>query len=73
MFHASINCLLLFKHAAPVAVALALAKAGRSRAANMAMIAMTTSNSIKVNPRSDLILANFFIGLTHLSAEVYTV
>ena len=56
-----------------MAVALALAKAGRSRAAKMAMIAMTTSNSIKVNPRLDFILANFFIGLNHLSTEIYTV
>tara|TARA_B100001079_G_scaffold227943_1_gene205961 strand:- start:311 stop:514 length:204 start_codon:yes stop_codon:yes gene_type:complete len=31
---------------------LALAKAGNNSAARMAMMAMTTSNSIRVNPRS---------------------
>lgn len=36
---------------APVASSLALARAGNNRAARMAMIAMTTSNSIKVNPK----------------------
>jgi len=34
-----------------LAFSFALAKAGRSMAAKMAMMAMTTSNSIKVNPR----------------------
>jgi len=32
---------------------LAVASAGSSNAANIAMIAMTTSNSINVNPRSE--------------------
>jgi hypothetical protein len=35
----------------PVARSLALDKAGNSMAAKMAIMAMTTSNSIKVNPR----------------------
>jgi len=30
---------------------------------------MTTSNSIKVNPRLDFILANFFIGLNRHTDE----
>jgi hypothetical protein len=34
----------------PVALLLALAKAGRSMPARIAMIAMTTNNSISVNP-----------------------
>src|SRR5713101_7309299 len=41
---------MLFRHAIPWLLALALAKAGKSIPARMAMIAMTTSNSIKVNP-----------------------
>ena len=35
----------------PCALVLALAKAGKSSPASMAMIAMTTSNSINVNAR----------------------
>jgi hypothetical protein len=42
--------LLLLKHLIPCALALALAKAGKSMLAKMAIIAITTSNSIKVNP-----------------------
>src|SRR5688572_28299365 len=41
-------------HLMPVAFALALASAGRSMLARMAMIAMTTSNSIKVNPAEEI-------------------
>src|SRR5581483_4135518 len=54
MFHASINCLVLFMHPIPCAWALDRASAGNSIAARIAMIAMTTSNSIRVNPRCDL-------------------
>ena len=43
------NCRMLFKQAAPCALFLALAGAGSSSAARIAMIAMTTSNSISVN------------------------
>ena len=43
------NCRMLFKQAAPCALFLALARAGSSSAARIAMIAMTTSNSISVN------------------------
>src|SRR5512143_118455 len=42
-------CFMLLWHCAALALSLALAKAGRSSAARIAMMAMTTSNSIKVN------------------------
>ena len=44
------NCRMLFRQPAPWALFLALAKAGNSSAARIAMIAMTTSNSISVKP-----------------------
>ena len=43
-------CLRLFLHCVETACDLALAKAGNNIAARMAMMAMTTSNSIRVNP-----------------------
>ena len=49
-FHASINCLVLFMQEMPVALDFALANAGRSIPAKIAMMAMTTSSSIRVNP-----------------------
>ena len=56
MCQAVINCLLLLKHWMPCALAFALLKAGRIIAAKIAMIAMTTNNSISVNAllRADL-------------------
>src|SRR5213592_4979391 len=48
--HASTSCLLLFMHMMPCALVLALAKAGKSKLARMAMMAMTTNRSIKVKP-----------------------
>src|ERR1017187_9071308 len=45
------NCLCWFIHIMPWAFCLALVNAGRSIAAKIAMIAMTTSNSIKVKAR----------------------
>src|ERR1051325_9163210 len=47
---ASVICLTLLKHFTWFARALAFASAGRSIAARMAMIAMTTRSSISVNP-----------------------
>src|SRR6516225_1173276 len=47
---ASISCLVLFMHRMPCALVLALARAGNSIPARIAMIAITTSNSIKVKP-----------------------
>ena len=44
------NCFWLFKQLAPNALPLALAKAGNSIPAKMAMMAITTSSSISVNP-----------------------
>src|SRR5260370_42655104 len=48
MLHASVSCFWLLKHVAACALNLALDKAGSSIAARIAMIAMTTSNSIRV-------------------------
>jgi hypothetical protein len=45
----------------PVAFALALLRAGKSMAARIAMMAMTTNNSINVNaPREDRLGATLF-------------
>ena len=44
---------MLFMHEIPCALVLALPKAGRSSDARMAMMAMTTSNSIKVKPEAE--------------------
>ena len=43
-------CFMLLVQVIRIALSLAVASAGRSNAASMAMIAMTTSNSIKVKP-----------------------
>src|SRR5438067_2092068 len=45
------NCFMLLKQAVWRALARAWAKTGKRIAARMAMMAMTTSNSISVNPR----------------------
>src|SRR4051812_4650792 len=50
MCQARDNCLLLFMHWIPWAFILALLNAGKSIAARIAMIAITTSSSIKVKP-----------------------
>src|ERR1035437_4421464 len=50
MNQAYCSCLRLFRQAMPWPFALALFKAGRSSAARIAMMAITTSNSIRVNP-----------------------
>ncbi len=44
------SCLLLLKHCVRSARSLAVANAGKSNAARIAMIAITTSSSINVNP-----------------------
>ena len=46
-----VNWLLLFMQVMPFAFPLALAKAGKSIPAKMAMIAITTRSSIRVNPQ----------------------
>src|SRR5688572_11163382 len=52
----SINCLPLFMHRMPCAFVLDLAKAGSNKPAKMAIMAITTRSSIKVNPgRPDVI------------------
>src|SRR5438876_755394 len=50
--HASVNCRMLFMHIMPWALSLDLLRAGRSIAARMAMMAITTSSSISVQPES---------------------
>ena len=44
-----VNWLLPFMHVMPFAFSLARARAGRSRAAKIAIIAMTTNSSMSVN------------------------
>src|SRR3989442_2462719 len=60
------HCLPLLAQRVLSDLAFALARAGNNRLARMAMIAMTTSNSIRVNPSPDLVSArkSFFIGLS---------
>src|ERR1043165_5114213 len=66
MTNATPICLELFKQAMPRALLFALLNAGRSRPARIAMIAMTTSNSIKVNPALQRLEA--LIGITRLNS-----
>ena len=44
------SCFTLFRHFISVALAFALAKAGNNKPARIAMMVITTSNSISVNP-----------------------
>src|SRR2546421_1849877 len=50
MLQANSNCLLLLIHDTPSALALAFDRAGSNIAARIAIMAITTNNSIKVNP-----------------------
>ena len=59
------NCRMLFKQAAPCALFLALARAGSSSAARIAMIAMTTSSSISVNAFFRLVFIFFDDTIQH--------
>src|ERR1035437_1438093 len=64
MYQASSNCFVLFKQPMPSAFVLALLNAGKSSAARIAMMAMTTSSSIRVNaPRIGL---GGFIGIASI-------
>src|SRR5579864_3736886 len=54
-------CLLLLMHLAVFARSFALASAGNSIAARIAMMAMTTSNSINVNARRSFVLCVFIL------------
>src|SRR5664280_1081157 len=56
---ASCNCFSLLKQEVCSALLLAFDKAGRSIAAKIAMMAMTTSNSINVNPVCFFIFTEF--------------
>src|SRR2546426_301881 len=53
IIHDSPSCLRLAIHLIPCALVLALARAGRSMLARIAIIAITTSSSIKVNAQRD--------------------
>src|SRR5437899_6511272 len=44
------NCFILLRHAMPWALVFALASAGKSKPARMAMMAITTRSSMRVNP-----------------------
>src|SRR6266487_4849305 len=48
------SCFRLFRHMIPCALVFAFANAGTSKPARMAMMAMTTSSSIKVKPGQEL-------------------
>src|SRR5262245_57444394 len=50
MIHATVSCRLSLMHEEAKAFIFALLKAGRSIAARIAMMAITTSSSINVNP-----------------------
>src|SRR5436190_17664931 len=47
------SCLRLFRHTIAAAFSLDFVNAGRSKAARIAMIAITTSNSIRVKPPNE--------------------
>jgi hypothetical protein len=51
MYQATCSCLRLFRQPIPSALVLALPNAGNNIAARMAMMAITTSSSIKVKAR----------------------
>src|ERR1041385_4670577 len=55
------SCLRLLRQARVRALSLALARTGKSKAARMAMIAMTTNNSIKVNALEPFTIAEALI------------
>src|SRR3954462_15098217 len=62
-------CFWLFRQAVRCALALAFANAGSNSAARMAMMAMTTSNSISVNALGGRML--FFIPMP-LATQIWT-
>ena len=55
------SCLRLLRHFISVALLLALARAGSSNAARIAMIAITTSNSISVKPPRCTLALDLFV------------
>src|SRR5258708_10142924 len=73
MCQANIICLVLFMHMMPCAFVFALANVGRSIPARIAMIAITTRSSIRVNPersvRADGLAGEIFIGLRQAWAK----
>src|ERR1017187_7784784 len=69
MIQAVASCFWLLMQAAACPLSLAADKAGSNSAARMAMIAITTSNSIKVNARNETFrhdLAVIFLNLALL-------
>src|SRR6202012_2732897 len=59
--HPKASCFWLLKHVACCARFLAEAKAGNNMAARIAMMAITTSSSIRVNASADFLYVNFII------------
>src|ERR1700722_14798902 len=60
MFWANPHCLRLFRQVVRLAFSFALARAGRSSEARIAMMAITTSNSMSVKPRrADFLFQGF--------------
>src|SRR5437016_7889504 len=55
MIQHSPNCFMLLRHAMPWALVFALASAGKSKTARMAMMAITTRSSMRVNPQELLL------------------
>src|SRR5882672_4192928 len=69
MWKPSPICLLLLQQAMALALSLALANAGRSIAARIAMMAITTSNSISVKP-PEIGLCRVFMQCQSVSTDV---
>ena len=60
------NCLTFDKHEDCLAFSLACANTGKSMAAKIAIIAITTNNSIKVKPFLNIECSSFFFVLNHI-------
>src|SRR5258706_1599408 len=58
---ANCSCFILLRQEMPCALILALAKAGNNMAASIAIMAMTTSSSMRVKPRSGRDWLDFFL------------
>src|SRR5947199_9401071 len=67
MVQVSASCRWLLIHCARLAAALALPNAGKRRLAKIPMIAMTTNNSIKVNPAPAHRSADFQAAVSQVS------
>ena len=68
MIQATVICFVLFMQDIACALYFALDNAGNSIAAKIAMIAMTTRSSIKVNPRSRTLFCSFVLFIWFLNS-----